>query len=222
MELIDLLTRRYSARAYRKEAVSAAKLSTILTAAQRTPSWCNTQPWQVVVTATPAATDRFREALWQYVSAGNMPKPDYPFPVKYVEPHRERRKQCGADLYRSIGIPKEDKRGAMQQTLKNFRFFEAPHVMLVFCHESLGFYGGVDCGLYLQTFMLAALEQGVDSVPQAALATYPGFIRGYFNVPEDKKLLFGCSFGYADESSAINQFRTQRADLTENVQLITK
>lgn len=70
MHFEDLIRQRYSARAFQDRAVPEPTLRAILTLAQHTPSWCNTQPWEPVVTVTPAATDRFREALWAHVQAG--------------------------------------------------------------------------------------------------------------------------------------------------------
>jgi nitroreductase len=220
MDFIDLMARRYSARAFLPTPVPQETIRRILDTAQRTPSWCNTQPWQVMVTTTPAATERFREALWARVQSGAPAAPDYPFPPEYVGEHRERRKHCGVALYSALGITREDKAGAAEQTLRNFRLFDAPHVALVLCHQSLGFYGGVDCGLYIQSFMLAALNEGVHSIAQAALAMHPQFVREYFGVSDDYRLLFGCSFGYADQSHPVNGFRTERAAIEENVRFI--
>ena len=59
--LEELLGERYSCRAYRPEPVPRPTIDRILTAAQRTASWCNSQPWQVVI-ASGAAKERFRAA----------------------------------------------------------------------------------------------------------------------------------------------------------------
>ncbi|HJO36704.1 MAG TPA: nitroreductase [Gammaproteobacteria bacterium] len=211
MDIDTALSQRYSARAYRQTAVPPATIRQLLAQAQQAPSWCNTQPWEPVVTATPAATDAFRQALWDHVQAGAMPRPDEPFPARYEAEHDRRRKDCGKALYEAIGIPRADRAGALRQTLQNFRLFEAPHVMLVFCRRSLGFYGGVDCGVYLQSFLLAAQAAGVATVAQAALASYPEVARQHFDVAEDRRLLFGVSFGFADPAAPINGFRTERA-----------
>ena len=48
--LEHLLAARYSCRAFRPDPVPAEMIARIVTAAGRAPSWCNAQPWQVVVT----------------------------------------------------------------------------------------------------------------------------------------------------------------------------
>jgi nitroreductase len=62
----ELLVERYSCRAFLPQPVSRKTIAKILSMAQRTASWCNSQPWQVTIT-TGAATDRFRKAFHSHV-----------------------------------------------------------------------------------------------------------------------------------------------------------
>lgn len=91
---------------------------------------------------------------------------------------------------------------------------------LITTEEALGFWGGVDCGLYINSFMLAARSLGVDSIAQAALASYPDFVREYFGLPENRKLVCGISFGYADTGHPINEYRTERAPISDVVSFV--
>ncbi len=45
-----LLDARISCRAYEDRQVPREVIEEILRLAQKTPSWCNTQPWQVAIT----------------------------------------------------------------------------------------------------------------------------------------------------------------------------
>ena len=45
-----LLDARHSCRAFQDRPVDRAVIKRILEIAQRSPSWCNTQPWEVFVT----------------------------------------------------------------------------------------------------------------------------------------------------------------------------
>lgn len=49
--LEHLLATRWSCRAYQDRPVPEATIDRLLTVAQRSASWCNTQPWQVIVTS---------------------------------------------------------------------------------------------------------------------------------------------------------------------------
>ena len=91
--------------------------------------------------------------------------------------------------------------------------FGAPHVAIITTDRELGVYGAVDCGGFVNNFLLAAHSLGVATAPQAALAAFPDFIRDHFGLAEDRLLVCGLSFGYAEEDKAINSFRTDRAEI---------
>lgn len=216
MEFEELVRNRHSCRKFLPEAVPRATIEKILDLAQQTPSWCNCQPWQVVLVSGGAVAS-FRDSLLAHAAGGHPPRPDFPFPLRYEGIYRERRKVCGVQLYQALGIGRENREGAERQRLENFRFFDAPHVALITTEEELGVYGAVDCGLYVANFMLAARNFGVDSIAQAALASYPDLIRSRFSLPPNRKLLCGISFGYADAEHPIHQYRTERVPVAEVV-----
>jgi nitroreductase len=101
--------------------------------------------------------------------------------------------------------------------LRNFEFFDAPHVALITTEADLGAYGAVDCGLWVQTFLLGAQALGLAAAPQAALASYGPFFRSHFDLPENRQVVCGISFGYADTSASVNAFRTSRVGVPDAV-----
>jgi nitroreductase len=214
MDLEHVIRERYSCRKFLLEPVPHRIIEKILDLAQQTPSWCNCQPWQIVL-VTGGAVASFRDVLLAHAAGGHPSQPDFPFPLRYEGIYRERRKVCGVQLYQSLGIGRENREGVERQRLENFRFFEAPHVALITTEEELGVYGAVDCGLYVANFILAAKNFGVDSIAQAALASYPDLIRSRFGLPANRKLICGISFGYADAEHPIHQYRTERAAVAE-------
>lgn len=213
--LTHLLDERFTCRAFLPDEVPAATLSSLLELAQRTPSWCNTQPWHVEVTSG-AATVALRSALLAHVLSQPQ-SPDFPFPAGYPGVYGDRRRECGFQLYDSIGIERSDKDARFVQMLRNFEFFDAPHVALITTEADLGTYGAVDCGLWVQTFLLGAQALGLAAAPQAALASYGSFFRSHFDLPETRQVVCGISFGYADPSAPVNAFRTSRAGLADAV-----
>jgi nitroreductase len=216
MDLEKVITERYSCRKFRPEPVPRPTIEKILALAQHTPSWCNTQPWQVTVLSGEARR-RFSEGLYAHAKSGALPGPDFAFPLRYEGAYRDRRKVCGVQLYQALGIGREDRAAAAEQSLENFRLFGAPHVALVTTEEALGVYGAVDCGLYVANFMLAAKSLGVDTIAQAALASYPDFIRAHLGLPVNRKLVCGISFGFGVPDDRINGYRTQRAPVADSV-----
>lgn len=210
--LFQILTDRYSCRAYQPDPVPRHLIEQMLLAAQRTASSCNTQPWRVHIVSGNA---RHQLSQQLYAEARDHPREggDFDFPVRFVDEYRERRYTCGMQLYDSVGIARHDKAARAEQMLENFRFFGAPHVALIFNEADMGAYGVVDCGAYVTNLMNAATALGLGSVPQAAIACYPHIVKPFVAAPEHHQLVCAVSFGWPNPQHPINQFRTQRADL---------
>jgi nitroreductase len=213
--LHSLLERRHSCRGFRPDPVPDAVIRRILEAARHTASWCNAQPWQVIVTRGEA-TESFRR-VYAEAARQNPARPDHAFPAEYVGAYLDRRRECGWRLYDSVGVRRGDREASARQAARNFEFFGAPHVAIVTSHERLGVYGAIDCGAWVANFMLAATAAGVGSIAQAALAAYPDVIRAHFGLPPERQVICGIAFGYEDARHPANGFRTDRAPLEETV-----
>ena len=94
-----------------------------------------------------------------------------------------RRRACGFQLYDAVGVQRGDKTAYIQQFLRNFEMFDAPHAAVVTSEEALGPYGVLDCGAYVANFMTAAIEQGVATIAQGALAMHAEAIHTHFDMP---------------------------------------
>ena len=157
-------------------------------------------------------------ALHEHAAAGLADAPDIPFPPGYAGVYRDRRRVCGYQLYGALGIERGDRERTAAQTHENFRFFGAPHFALITTDRALGPYGSLDCGGYVSTFLLAAQSLGLGAIPQAAVAAHSAWLRDYLGLSDDRSVVCGISFGYADPAHPANGFRTERAALGEAVQ----
>jgi nitroreductase len=214
-----LLHARASCRGFLATPVPRELIERILQAAQRTPSWNNVQPWEVIVTQPPA-TDRLREALGE--PQQEAPGFEIPPPAEYHGVYLERRRACGYGLYAAVGVAKGDREASARQASQNFRLFGAPHVAIVTSDRKLGTYGVLDCGAWVNNFMLAAASHGVATIAQAALAQRSALLRRWFGMAEDRQVVCGISFGYADPDHPANRFRTTRAPLQDVVRWVTE
>jgi nitroreductase len=217
--LVELLNERYSVRAFLPREVSRETIEHVLTVAQRTASWCNSQPWQVVI-ASGEAKERFRKEIYAEAASGAAESGDFPFPREYLGVYLQRRRESGFQLYNTLGIPRGDKSAYARQALENYNFFGAPHVAIIHTDEPLGVYGAIDCGAYVSNFMLAAQALGLGTIPQAALARHSQLIRRHFKLGDDRRVVCGISFGYADHAHKVNSYRTSRASLAETVTFV--
>jgi nitroreductase len=207
--LRTLLERRHSVRAFLTDPVPRSLIAQALETAGRSPSWCNTQPWQVIVTEGEG-TEEFRAAL-RRARGSQAPAPDFAFPARYANEYRQRRLDTALQLYDAVGIVRGDRVASAQQTAKNFELFGAPHVLLVTTEEDLGVYGAVDCGIFVGSLLLALESLGVGAVPQAALAAFSPLIREHFKLAATRKLVCAISVGWEDRRHPVNGFRTERA-----------
>jgi nitroreductase len=222
-DAIDVLERllgeRYSCRAFKPDPVPRAVIERIARTAQRTASWCNSQPWHATI-LSGAETERFRKRMYESAASGADAAPDFPWPREYLGVYLARRRESGFQLYDAVGIAKGDKVAAAKQALENFNFFGAPHVAIITTTEPLGVYGAVDCGAYVSNFMLAAQALGIGSIAQAALARRSDVVRDHLKLADDRRVVCGISFGYAKHDDIINSYRTSRAPLAEAVTFI--
>jgi nitroreductase len=211
--LLALLRARFSCRAFRPDPVPEATVHKIVTAARHAPSWCNAQPWQLIITRD-AATEAFRTALYEAAST-TAAAPDMPWPEGYPGVYGDRRRACGFQLYDAVGIENDDRAASAKQMMENYTLFGAPHVAIVTSPRALGAYGAMDTGGFVTAFCLAAQAEGVATIPQAAIAAQGPFVRQHFGIPDDRLILCAISFGYADADHPANSYRTDRANLAE-------
>ena len=210
----QVLASRYSCRSFRPDPVPEDVILRIVETARLAPSWSNTQPWGIVVTRA-STTKALAERLLAKAATEAAPAPDVPFPPGFDGVYLARRREVGFGLYAALGIAREDRAGRAAQHLENFRFFGAPHVAVLTMPAGMGPYGALDVGGFLVSFLLAAEAEGVATIAQAALAAYAPTLREELAIPDDRAILCGVSFGYADLGHPANAFRATRAHRDE-------
>jgi len=213
----QVVRRRRATRQFLAEPVPQSEIETVLRDAQRSPSNCNTQPWQVHI-VSGQKRDALSEALLLAASKGKF-VPDFSFDMSaFPDVLGERAKASGKAHYDILNIAREDEAGRIETTNRNFEFFGAPHVALLFMPgigDNVRTAG--DLGMYGQTFLLSLTAHGLAGIPQTSLAFFAPTIRSFLGISDDYKMLFGISFGYADPSAVVNGLDVGRADLAENV-----
>ena len=217
-EVEEAWTARASMRAFRPEPIERARLVEMFAAAQRAPSWCNIQPWHVFVTEPPK-TQVLSDAMVAAAKTG-LPHAEVPFPLDYPSPYKERRVACGVALYQSMGIARDDKAARYDAWLRNYGFFDAPHMAVVACDRRLGPYVYIDVGVWLGYVLTAAAALGIDTCPMASVAAYPEPLRAHLPLAETDIVLFGIALGRADDAAPANRTRTTREPVEANVTFI--
>lgn len=217
--LEQLLVSRHSCRAFTPATVDRTELERVLAMGQRTATWCNTQPWTSYV-LSGETLERTRAALIAHVTGGAGKEPDLLDPETYTGERLTRRRQAGFALYGALGIRREDREARARQHLENFRFFGAPHVVVITVPAELREYGAVDIGAYIATLLLAAEACGLAAIPQAAPALNSPTLHQTLEISNDERIVATVALGYEDTDAAANAFRVPRAELEENVRFM--
>lgn len=218
MNVSEALEQRKSVRAFLGKSVEQDKINAILNAAKHAPSGVNTQPWQVAV-VTGERKQKLQDKIERAFRSGDKGQADYSYyPNKWIEPYKSRRKECGLLMYSTLKIERNDKQAQLDQWAANYRGFDAPVMILFFLDEGMEAGSYMDYGMFLQSIMLAAVDNGLSTCPQASLADYSNIIKAELNYPKDCVLLCGMALGYEDKDALVNSYRTSR----ENIDSFTR
>jgi nitroreductase len=195
---------RHSVRGFTGQPIPDALLKHLFSVSRWAPSNCNVQPWFAHV-ASGAAAERIRAGLYALADADVEPKPDVHMHVAYPGEWRERQ------IYDVTDVARDDRAARRASVLRNYRFFDAPHVAFLFTPDWGDLTEAANVGMYAQTLMLAMAAHGIGSCAQGALGQYADFVHAELGVPQTLRLLFGIAFGYPDTSHPANAARTDRA-----------
>lgn len=217
MDALTAIKRRKSVRAYSGRSVDETTIRRILDAARFSPSAVNTRPWKLAV-VTGAAKKRLEEKMTAAFHDGDRGGMDYAYyPDTFVEPYKSRRRECGLMLYGAVGIKKGDTERRLAQWVANYRAFDAPVMMFLLMQPGMGMSAYIDCGLFLQSVMIAATAEGLATCPQAALGEYPAIVKAELGYPDEDILVCGLAMGYEDPDHPVNSYRTPKFEIDEFV-----
>jgi nitroreductase len=207
MEIFNVIETRRSIRSFKPDPVPGDVMKKILQAGSASPSYTNTQPWEVVAVSGQKRTE-LAERLLNLAKAKAPTSPDLPIPKGWPAAIDERSREHGARRLNALGLARDDSEGREKLRLGNFEFYGAPCAVFLFMDGSLGEWSIFDMGLFTQNLILAAHSLGVESCLQASVTNYAREIKNFFGLAENKKLVICISMGYPDEKAAVNAYRS--------------
>lgn len=209
MDTIEAIKVRHSVRAYKAESPSLETIREILSLASRSPSWANTQPWEVYV-ASGEVLDGIRKSYAANFRNRVQRQPDLAVPGEWPQAHENRMIELRDARTRSLQGEKtaEDIRESMFAL--NAQLFGAPAVAFICMERSLTPWSIYDLGLFSQTLMLAAAARGVASIPAFNLVAYPDILRDKLAIPDDLSIIMGIALGFEDREDPHNRYRSSR------------
>lgn len=210
MTVSEALNTRRCKRAFLPDSVSRDTMTKILRDAAQSPSWANSQPWEVFV-AEGETLKRIKAAYAKCYADAVQSEPELHRPVEWTETAKKRQQSLYPDMVRDCGD------AAQQFGALNQRMFDAPAVVFICKDKLLNHWSVFDLGAYSQSLMLSAHEAGLGSIVAVTLVNYPQVLRKELNIPENLQIVVGIAIGYADEKNTINNFKSARSPLEENV-----
>ncbi|MDA9626644.1 nitroreductase [Pseudomonadota bacterium] len=212
MNVLEAVNSRRSIRAFTKKSIDNNIISKLLEQSARAANGGNLQPWKVFVLNHESMTNFLNfQASWD--------KPEVPgydiYPLNLKEPYRTSRYQLGEQMYSLLGIERDDKDARIAQVMKNFEFFGAPAAIFCFVDRQMGPPQWSDLGMFLQTFMLLAQAQGIDTCAQEAWAMKNDSVSEFVGSHEDEMLFCGVAIGYRDKNALINKLQSERRPINE-------
>ena len=220
MELREAVLGRRSIRQFLPEPVPDELIKDLIAKSLWSPSWGNTQPWEIVVAAGESLAE-FKRKNRGALLEGKTSTSDIPMPQIWPDRNKLRYKALGKSVLGALSIPREDQQARMDHFAWMFTLFDAPAVVIFTLDKTfLLEYAMLDVGLILQTFCLLAHDKGLGTCILAASVMYPEIAREVFSIPETKRLVMGAALGWPDTDAPVNSFERNRGQLEEFVRWI--
>ena len=211
MDFEHILNKRKSCRAFLDSPVDLKLLRSIIGKAARAPSNGNLQPWQLYI-LTGTALASLKQTTKRLVDdAVPLQAPEYQvYPKPLKDMYNQRRHEIGEDLYRVVGIPREDKQKRRGQFAKNALMFNAPVGAFAYIERSLSYGQWMDLGMYLQSVMLLCEGHGLATCAQGYWTFFHETVRQTTGAPDYLMLACGIAIGFEDQDAVINKVRSSR------------
>jgi nitroreductase len=209
MKIEEAIKNRHATRIFLPDKpVQKAALEEIVSLAQKTPSWVDSQPWHVYA-ATGQTLAALKKKHLANVQAGKKSNPDW------ATMHR----QDWAAFPRENMARQSKESGKMWQAADRDHdevetaLFDAPLICYLTIPKKTPLWSVYDLGAFAQTLMLAATGKGLASVAAYELVRFPDDVRAILGISSDEILGIGIALGYEDKDSSVNAFRSHRVDL---------
>lgn len=212
MDIVEAIKSRKSIRGYKPDPVPREILREILEIATRAPSGVNMQPWEITV-LTGKTLDNIRQGN------AEMRSSDAPVISALQEKppegvYRQRQVELAIQLFKLMGIPREDMEKRKEWQQRGFHYFGAPAAFILSIDRSVSKAMAIfDIGALTQTICLTALNYGLGTCIEGQGVGYAEVIRKFTHLPESKRPIIAIAIGYPDWDFPANKVWTPREPL---------
>ncbi len=216
MDILEAIRTRKSVRGYKAAPIPQEILRKIIETAKHAPSAMNTQPWEITV-VTGKVLDNIRGGQIELLKAGATPDikiPSKPFEGKY----RQRQLELAIQIFKLMGITREDKKKRAEWLERGYRFFDAPVAIILAVNSSLDeTHSQFDIGAIAQTICLTAMKYGLGTCIMDQGIAFSEVVRRFAKISESKRIAASIAIGYPDWDFPANKLKSKREPLEEFV-----
>lgn len=211
MDFTKVVNKRHSVRHFTDQAVETDLIKEIVTVAQRTPSWVNSQPWQVYC-AQGTVLQQIKEAYREADQTGQASQPDLPVMSReeWAPRTQANMKQWRHDIVHHFS--NFDEAHTAMSTASD-SLYNSPVILFITVPQASPDWSIFDAGAFAQTLMLAATNRGLGSIPTYNSVRFPNILRQILGIPDTERVLVGISLGYPADQP-LNHYHSQRVPLS--------
>ena len=210
MKFLDVMKKRHSSRDFKKDEISKELLTEIVEIAAMSPSWENSQPWNVYI-ATGDTLEKIRE---NWIGENDKKiKGSADMNPGHRTNFSKRGQKNMADFMDAIGKFEDDEDLEYFNHVQHI-LFNAPAVVYLTLPKDHTNWSIYDLGGFGMSLMLAATNFGLDSIPAYELVKYPYILRDNLPIPEDEDIIMGIALGH-ESSEHINTYESPRLSIDE-------
>ncbi|WLT00874.1 nitroreductase [Lactobacillus helsingborgensis] len=199
MEFNNVYNHERVTRKFTSRKVNEKLLAKIIKKAQLSPSLLNSQPWKVYM-ITGDALDALKKEVKVQIDNN-------------VEPHEDFVKMLSLD-WDSYPSQNMAAVGASQPYFFNNKMelfseandnmFNAQDIAFLTIPRTSPVWSVYDLGIFSQSIMLLALDEGLSIMPAHSMVSYPELVRKYGKIPEDELVGMAIGLGYQDNAAEVN------------------
>ena len=217
MEVKEAILNRKSIRKYLPKPIEKEKLERLLETTRRAPTWKNTQGYKIAV-VQGKTKENIANDFVKAIDAGIAENPDYPYQDFYPNYIKKRMLELGAAYFGHMQVDRKDKEKRKELMLENFKFFGAPVGVFFLMEKGMNYWPTLDLGILIGTFLIAARDEGLETIAQASLAAFPDIVRKNLGLVDNWTVAVGVSLGYGDLEDNTNKFQSPLAESAEIIQ----
>ena len=212
MQISHAIRERRSVRAFMPDPVPKQLVSDVLDLARWSPSWANTQGWNVYALTGPRL-DELRAEMSSRASVAQLPMTDLEMPGRQWPEYLQSRMSFPR---RPAEMPESEGASAAQPSI--WEFYGAPWLLLLAIDRRLvTTYACFDTGLLVDSICLAAEDRGLGTCIMAMAVRFPELLHRMIPAAADKDFVVGVALGLPDLDALVNRTERERAPLDEIV-----